>query len=167
MNNRRKMLIYIVAVLLILVLFLFLSRWKEYRMEKELEEKMLIPIGEIDDRIPEDDVALSSQDTMADGEVNLQDFPDRIAIKNKSVLADTSLPSYGYKTLEAYLTEYFNYYWDTGTNYYAEVVEGSFQADYNLPSFRLYVEELDLEIECIWYSSRQVYHFYSRFNSED
>lgn len=161
------MLLYIIAILLILVLFLFLSRWKEYRREKEWEEKMLIPIGEIEDTIPEDDISLTSQDTIADGEVSLQDFPDRIAIKNKSVLADTSLPSYGYKTLEAYLTEYFNYYWDTGTNYYAEVVEDSFQEDYNLPSFKLYVEELDLEIECIWYSSRQIYHFYSRFNSEE
>jgi len=166
MNNRQKMLLYIIAVLLLCVLFIFLSKWKEYRIVEEIEQKLLIPIGEINDIIPEDDVALSSHDTMADYEVSLQDFPDRIAIKNKSILADTSLPSYGYKTLEAYLTEYFDYYWDNGTNYYAEVVENSFQADYNLPSFKLYVEELNLEIECIWYSSRQVYHFFSKFNIE-
>ena len=167
MNNKRKLLLSCLGILLILLSYILLSAWRDYRNEKKIAEQMLIPIGEINDMIPTDDISLSNVGTMPEEQESLQDYPDRIAILNKSVLADTTLPSYGLKTLEAYLTEYFDYYWDTGVNYYAEVVEDSFKGDYNLPSFNLYVEELDLEIECIWYSSRQVYHFYSRFNPRD
>lgn len=168
MNKSKTQFIkYFLAIIIIFMIYILITTWKDMKMKKEMSESELIPASKVEDTISHDDIALTAQDTMAPGEYDIQSHPDRLLIKNKSILADTTLPSYGYKTLDAYLTEYFDYYWDNGTNYYAEIVEDSFEGDYNLPSFKIYVEELDLEIRCVWYSSRQVYHFYSRLNQEE
>lgn len=165
-NSKGKILGCIFAILVILAVYILLTTWNDRRIQKKLEDEMPTLLGKIEEMIPDDDLALTSQGTMAEGEYNILEHPYRLLIKNRAILAETTLPTYGLETLEPYLTEYFDYYWDNGTNYYAEIIEGSFKEDYNLPSFKIYVEDLELEIECVWYSSRQIYHFYSRFNPE-
>lgn len=166
MSRNKKILLSILIVIIILIGYILMVQVRANHLQSKNDENELIPRAIEEASFGYDDLALSGEDTIAEGEVTIQDFPDRIIIRNKAILMDTTLPTYAYKTLEEYLTQYMDYYWDNGINYYGEVVEDSFKEDYNLPSFKIYVEDIDLEIECEYYVSREMYLFYSRFNPE-
>lgn len=165
-SKKKQLLHYVTIVIIIVLIYILFSVIRYFIKKHEYESHLIKPVSTIEDTIPADDISLTSASTIAEGEVSIQDAPCRLVIENKNILCDTTLPTLGYRTLDDYMNQYFNYYWNNGTNYLAEIVEGSYDEDYNFPSFKVYVPELDLEIDCYWYVAREVYHFYSRFNPE-
>ncbi len=90
----------------------------------------------------------------------------KVTIENIGDLADTEIQLIALDYIEPYLHEYLNYYQPDGKYYYAKYVEDSYIESYNIPRFNVYIEELDLEIECMCILSEHYYRFKSRFNPD-
>ena len=100
----------------------------------------------------------------ADSDATLQGTLNRVVIENMNELAKTPLPDRALWTLETYLSAYFNYYLDNDTHYYAEFLPDTYVSNKNLPCFTIHVKDLEMDVVCTWYASRNIYHFTSDFN---
>lgn len=88
----------------------------------------------------------------------------KVTIENRGDLAETGIQLVSMDYIEPYLHDYLNYYQPDGKYYYAKYVEDSYIESYNIPRFNVYIEELDLEIECLFIIDEHYYRFKSRFN---
>lgn len=118
-------------------------------------------LREGDDYMPE---IFISDESVGIPPLDISENPCRVMVDNMGVLFDEGIQTAALDYLELYLNEYFNFYLDNGTNYIAEYVEGTFVPDLNFPTFHIYIEELDLDIQCVYITSKEYYRFTSRFN---
>ena len=163
MNNHKKT-IFIVAILALLVLlgFILASVLREKKEKEEIEESTasFVSISEKSDE--EELVAIGPT-----GPTEIEENPVyRVTITNRGDLYDTGIQGPAMDYIEPYLNEYFNYYLQDGNHYEATYVKDSYIASYNIPRFNVYIEDLDLEIECMYIIDEQYYRFKSRFNPD-
>lgn len=88
----------------------------------------------------------------------------RVSIDNMRELADTGIIPEALDYIEPYLDQYFAYYLGTEDRYSAVYVKDTYKQIYDSYEFKVYVEELDLEIDCIYVASEKYYFLESRFN---
>ena len=164
----KKQAIYcMIGVLVILLILLGISGIKKFNAKKKYVE--FIKTQPVLVSFEKDSYA--QEESQGDKEYEMtydlqNEAPDRVMIENLDELAKAGLTINGLDYLEPYLTQYFDYYLQNGTNYYGKYVEDSFRSDYNFPSFTIYVEDLDLEIDCIYIIYQNLYRFTSRFNPD-
>lgn len=105
---------------------------------------------------------LSTEDLRNEGEVE----EARVKVLNMSLLDNISLPSEAGEILIDNLNDYMNYYDNTGSSYEGVIMEDTLKDDFIMPSFHVYIEEIDLDIECLYHTTRDFFFLYSRYNPE-
>lgn len=168
MNSTKKYITYAGIVLFILISSLLLTGFLKKKQEEKVfaSSPVLIGIEQTYEENPHE-IGLSGLEYTPPAEGDIEEYPERVRVLNMNVLGPTSLPDIAFQTLPEYLTQYFDYYMNDKTKYTAVILEDTIKDDYNLPSFHLYIEDLDLDIECIYYSSRGFYYFFSRLNPDE
>lgn len=161
--KKRILVLIISLVTIITVLFIVFNHNTGYNKQNKLvpissekeHEEIVVLQETYEEMAPEED------------ESEIQDAESRIILTDITEISDNRLPPAGTALLEGYLTQYMDYYWNDGKNYFGYVVEGSYEYDVNFPTFQVYVPSLDLTIDCMYYVSREIYYFWSRFNPKD
>ncbi len=134
------------------------------RNKKMLEEQEVMALsGENIAVIEETEIGLSNLEITNDLDT-LEDYPERVMITNLSVLANTSIPTAAIYSLQEYLTMYLDYYLETNTTYEGTIIEDTVKDSNISPSFHVYIEEIELDIECLFHPTRKLYYLYSRLN---
>ena len=163
MNNHKKT-ILVIAILAILVLlgFILASVIRDKKEKKELEESTTSFVS-ISEKTDEEELVA----TGPTGPAEIDDgYLYRVTITNISDLTATGIQTIALDYIEPYLNEYFNYYLQDGNHYNAVYVADSYIDSYNIPQFTVYIEDLDLEIDCMCILSEKYYRFRSRFNPD-
>lgn len=169
MSKKKQYFIYASIIILILVSALTITHlYSKHQSQKALEDSPIL-LGTEETMYEENplEIGMTAFENTPPEENALEEYPDRVLILNMSELGDSSLPDIALQSLQPYLSDYLNYYWDNGVNYEGVIVEDSYKEDFNLPSFHVYIEEIDLDIECIYHTTRHFYYMYSRLNPEE
>lgn len=169
MTKKKQYLIYVIIIAGILSLALLIMHISKKSAEKRAAQNMPTLIGTEETVLEENpmEIGMTALETTPDQEDPTEEIEDRVIIHNMSELADSSLSNEALVSLQDYLTDYMNYYWDTDDTFDGVIVEDSYKDDFNLPSFHVYIEEIDLDIECIYHTTRHFYYMYSRLNPEE
>lgn len=166
-KTKKQAILCIIGVLVIAIAIILGSLiYKAYRQKKYEETAPILIEKPSANNGDTQNLATTGHTTISPADDDLQNYPLRVMLSNKADLARTNIPDLALNVLELNLDEYFNYYLDTGLNYTAEYVVDSYYDDYNLPYFYLHIKELDMDIQCTWYTGRNLYHFYSDLNPE-
>lgn len=166
-ENKKLSLIMMLCVIALLLVFFILDQMKRQKELNDFSKYAPIPMeapAEVNNQ--EENRSLYNLKTAADSDATLQDSPFRVVIKNMDELAKTPLPDYALWSIETYLDRYFNFYMDSKTNYYGEFVPDSYISNQNLPCFTIHIEALDMDVQCTYYASRQIFRFISDFNPD-
>lgn len=161
MKNSKKVIILMMGLVLsVFIVFVAITIFQNKSEDKQSEENEAT-FTSIEE--PESSY-LVADETVGIPPLDMSENPYRVMLSNPGDLLDLGIQYDAFDYLEPYLNEYFNYYLDNGTNYFAEYVEDTFVPDINFPTFHIYIEELDLDIECVYITSKEYYRFTSRFN---
>ena len=154
-TKRKKLILLISSVLIsVIIILLALNYFHVFgNKHKGIGGALIKPegdslnIGLYDDTISEQDEAFASKNA-----------PHRVTIVN--------LDNYAVDSLEDYLDRYFDYYLANGMKYEGSIIKDSYKYNINFPSFKIYVSELDLEINCLYIVARNRYRFDSALSEE-
>ena len=161
-NHKRTILIVAILALLVLIGFILASALREKKEKEKIEESTTSFVSISENSDEEELVA-----TGPTGPTEIDDgYTYRVTITNIADLTATGIQTIALDCIEPYLNEYFNYYLQDGNHYDAVYVADSYIESYNIPQFQVYIEELDLEIDCMCILSEKYYRFRSRFNPE-